>query len=90
MRHGLGMVLGVGRFLVPPAFGAAGVMLIAGRPRQEPARAAVGLALTLASVAGLADLAGGAPRLSASTRRLSGAGGFIGASVRQPAAVGPR
>ena len=44
-----GMVLGVGRFLVPPAFAAAGVMLIAGRPRHEPARAGVGLAL----VAGL-------------------------------------
>jgi DNA segregation ATPase FtsK/SpoIIIE, S-DNA-T family len=48
VRHGLGMVLGVGRFLVPPAFAAAGVMLIAGRPRHEPARAGVGLVLTLA------------------------------------------
>ncbi len=84
VRHGLGMVLGVGRFLVPPAFAAGGVMLIAGRPRHEPARAAVGLALTLASVAGLADLAGGAPRLSASPRRLAGAGGFIGAAVGNP------
>jgi S-DNA-T family DNA segregation ATPase FtsK/SpoIIIE len=84
VRHGLGLVLGVGRFLVPPAFGAAGVMLIAGRPRQEPARAAVGLVLTLAAVAGLADLAGGAPRLSASARRLSGAGGYIGATVGNP------
>ena len=34
-RHGLGMVLGVGRFLVPPAFAAAGVMLIAGLPRAR-------------------------------------------------------
>ncbi len=42
-------------------------MLIAGRPRQEPGRAAVGLALALTSVAGLADLAGGAPRLAASS-----------------------
>ncbi len=84
VRHGLGMVLGVGRFLVPPAFAAAGVMLIAGRPSHEPARAGVGLALTLASVAGLADLAGGAPHLSASSRRLSGAGGFIGAAFGNP------
>jgi S-DNA-T family DNA segregation ATPase FtsK/SpoIIIE len=83
-RHGLGMVLGVGRFLVPPAFAAAGVMLIAGRPRHEPARAGVGLALALASVAGLADLAGGAPHLSASSTRLSGAGGFIGAAFANP------
>ncbi len=84
VRHGLGMVLGVGRFLVPPAFAAAGVMLIAGRPRHEPARAGVGLALTLASVAGLSDLAGGAPRLSASSKRLSGAGGFVGAAFGNP------
>ncbi|HVA03247.1 MAG TPA: DNA translocase FtsK 4TM domain-containing protein [Acidimicrobiales bacterium] len=84
LRHALGMVLGVGRFLVPPAFATAGVMLIAGRPRHEPARAGFGLALTLASVAGLADLAGGAPRLSASSTRLSGAGGFIGAAFGNP------
>jgi S-DNA-T family DNA segregation ATPase FtsK/SpoIIIE len=83
-RHALGLVLGVGRFLVPPAFAAAGAMLIAGRPRHEPARAAIGLALTLASVAGLADLAGGAPRLTASSTRLAGAGGFIGAAIGNP------
>jgi len=84
VRHGFGMVLGVGRFLVPPAFAAAGVMLIAGRPRHEPARAGVGLALTLASVAGLADLAGGAPPFSASSTRLAGAGGFIGSALGNP------
>ncbi len=84
VRHGLGMVLGVGRFLVPPAFAAAGVMLVAGRPRHEPARAAVGLGLTLASVAGLADLAGGAPHFSASSVRLAGAGGFVGAAFGNP------
>jgi S-DNA-T family DNA segregation ATPase FtsK/SpoIIIE len=59
-------------------------MLIAGRPRHEPARAAIGLVLTLASVAGLADLAGGAPRLTASAARLAGAGGFIGAALGNP------
>ena len=84
VRHGLGLVLGVGRFLVPPVFAAAGVMLIAGRPRHEPTRAAVGLALTLASVAGLADLAGGAPHFSASSTRLTGAGGLIGAAFGNP------
>jgi S-DNA-T family DNA segregation ATPase FtsK/SpoIIIE len=83
-RQALGMVLGVGRFLVPPAFVAAGAMLIAGRPRHEPARAAIGLVVTLASVAGLADLAGGAPRLTASSTRLAGAGGFIGAAMGNP------
>ncbi|MDR3650197.1 MAG: DNA translocase FtsK [Acidimicrobiales bacterium] len=83
-RQGLGMVLGVGRFLVPPAFAAAGVMLVAGQPRHEPGRAGVGLVLALVSVAGLADLAGGAPRFTASSSRLAGAGGFIGAAVGNP------
>ena len=83
-RHALGIVLGVSRFLVPPAFAAAGAMLIAGRPRHEPARAGIGLALTLASVAGLADLAGGAPHLTASSARLAGAGGFVGAALGNP------
>ncbi len=83
-RQGLGIVLGVGRFLVPPAFAAAGVMLVAGRPRHEPGRAGVGLVLALVSVAGLADLAGGAPRFTASSHRLAGAGGLIGAAMGNP------
>ncbi len=83
-RQGLGIVLGVGRFLVPPAFAAAGVMLVAGLPRHEPGRAGVGLALILVSVAGLADLAGGAPRFTASSHRLAGAGGLIGAAMGNP------
>jgi S-DNA-T family DNA segregation ATPase FtsK/SpoIIIE len=84
VRAGLGTVLGVGRFLVPPAFAAGGIMLVAGRPRHEPARAGVGLVLTLASVAGLADLAGGAPRFTASSTRLAGAGGYVGAAFGDP------
>jgi len=84
VRQGLGLVLGVGRFLVPPAFAAAGVMLVAGLPRHEPARTGVGLVLALAAVAGLADLAGGGPRLTAPSARLDGAGGFIGGAIGNP------
>ncbi len=84
VHHGLGTVLGVGRFLVPLAFAAAGIMLIAGRPRHEPARACIGLGLILASVAGLADLAGGAPHFTASSTRLAGAGGVIGVAFGNP------
>ena len=84
VRHALGDVLGVGRFLVPLACGAAGGLLVAGRPRYEPARAGVGLVLALVAVAGLADLAGGAPRLTASSARLDGAGGWIGAAAGDP------
>ena len=78
VRQGLGAALGVGRFLVPPGLLAGGVLLVAGRPRYEPARAVLGLVLALASVGGMADLAGGAPHLGSSTARLSGAGGWLG------------
>jgi S-DNA-T family DNA segregation ATPase FtsK/SpoIIIE len=83
-RQGLGAAFGVSRFLVPPASAAAAVLLVAGRPRHEPARALLGLVLALGAVAGLADLAGGAPRLQAHTARLAGAGGWLGVLVGGP------
>jgi len=84
LRHGLGLALGFGRFLVPPACVAAGVLLVAGRPSAEPARPVLGLVLAMASVAGLADLAGGSPRLTAHAARLSAAGGWLGAGLGGP------
>ncbi|HUY62916.1 MAG TPA: DNA translocase FtsK [Acidimicrobiales bacterium] len=83
-RQGLGALAGVGRFVVPPACAAAAVLLVSGRPRHEPARVMLGLALALAAVSGLADLAGGAPRLGARTGTLAGAGGWLGVLVGGP------
>ena len=83
-RHAFGDGFGVARFLVPPGCAAAAVMLVSGRPRHEPARALLGLALGLVAVAGLADLAGDAPRLSAPTHQLSRAGGWLGVVVGGP------
>ncbi|MHB8330525.1 MAG: hypothetical protein ACYDD6_13035, partial [Acidimicrobiales bacterium] len=83
-RQGFGSALGVGRFVVPPGCVFAGVMLAAGRPRHEPARAVLGMALALAAVSWLADLAGGAPRLAAPTAHLAGAGGWLGVLVGGP------
>jgi S-DNA-T family DNA segregation ATPase FtsK/SpoIIIE len=88
VRHGLSSVLGVGRFLVPLACGAAGVLLVVGRPQPEPARTGLGAVLALASVAGLADLAGGAPTLTASADRLGAAGGWLGALAGNPLRAG--
>ncbi|MHB8682241.1 MAG: DNA translocase FtsK [Acidimicrobiales bacterium] len=83
-RQALGALFGVGRFVVPPASITAGVLLVLGRPRYEPARAVLGLALGLAALGGLADLAGGAPHLSARTGELAGAGGWLGVLVGGP------
>ena len=89
VRHGLGVLLGFGRFVLPPAFAVAGMMVLSGRSwseqsRHEPARAVLGLAMALASVGGLAELAGGSPRIGAPAARLSGAGGWLGAAVGRP------
>jgi S-DNA-T family DNA segregation ATPase FtsK/SpoIIIE len=88
VRAGTGVLLGVGRFLVPPACGVAGAMLVAGRPRHDPARTALGFVLALAAVAGLSGLAGGAPRITATTTRLDNAGGWIGAAMGNPLRAG--
>jgi S-DNA-T family DNA segregation ATPase FtsK/SpoIIIE len=93
VRTVTGDLLGWGRFLVPPVSVAIGVLLIAGRrdpdsgtapPRREPARALLGGTLTLLAVAGLAALAGGSPRIGATTAALSSAGGWLGALVGDP------
>jgi len=86
LRHGLGLAVGTGRFLVPPALVGAGVRLVAGRTAREPARAGLGLVLALTAVAGLAHLVGGAPALGAPAGRLSRAGGVAGAVVGGPLA----
>ncbi|HXW31846.1 MAG TPA: DNA translocase FtsK 4TM domain-containing protein, partial [Acidimicrobiales bacterium] len=83
-RQGLSEALGVGRFVVPFGCLAGGLLLVVGRPRYEPARALLGLALALVSVSGLADLAGGAPHLRSSAARLGGAGGWLGVLTGGP------
>ena len=78
LRHGLGSLLGVGRFVVPLGCAGAGVILVIGPFQQEKARVGIGLVLSVIAVSGLADIAGGAPRLTASSATLAGAGGWVG------------
>ncbi len=84
VRHVAGVVLGVGRFLLPPLLAAAGARLVVGSAGRRPARATLGAALAVVAVAGLADLAGGAPPLGADAHRLSSAGGWAGALIGDP------
>ncbi|MGD0320576.1 MAG: DNA translocase FtsK [Acidimicrobiales bacterium] len=89
IRTDLGSLLGFGRFVLPPALTAAGILLFTGRSwrersEHELARVGLGLALTLVGVGGLAELAGGSPALGATPSRLAGAGGWVGAAVGRP------
>ncbi len=84
VRHGLGAVLGVGRFVVPLGCAGAGVVLVIGPFEREKARVGIGLVLTVVAVSGLADIAGGAPRPTASWSRLAAAGGWVGIAAGTP------
>jgi S-DNA-T family DNA segregation ATPase FtsK/SpoIIIE len=96
-RVSVGDLLGWGRFLVPPVLITVGVLLLLLDRRDEdedrwispePERVIIGAFLTLLAVAGLASLGGGSPHLTASTARLSSAGGWVGAVVGNPLRAG--
>jgi DNA segregation ATPase FtsK/SpoIIIE, S-DNA-T family len=84
LRHGLGSLLGVGRFVVPVGCGSAGLLLVFGPFQRETARVGVGLVLSVVAVSGLSDIAGGAPRWAASSDQLAGAGGWVGIAAGNP------
>ncbi|MFP5377535.1 MAG: DNA translocase FtsK 4TM domain-containing protein [Acidimicrobiia bacterium] len=79
-----GLVLGWGRFVVPPALAWVGLTLVQGRPRAEPGRAVVGAGLAVVACSGMGHLLGGAPRLDAGRAALRGAGGWLGVAVAGP------
>src|SRR5205085_7240044 len=67
-------LFGWGRFLVPPALGAVGGVLLRGRHRDDPARVAIGSLMVVGASIGLLDLAGHHHRI----------GGVLGAAVGEP------
>ena len=80
----LGAVMGWARYLLPPLCLAAGALVLVGRHRLDPARTAIGAALGLLAISGLAELAGHSPGLTAPVAELRGAGGWIGVAVGRP------
>ncbi len=73
--------LGWGIDLVSFSLVAGGILLIAERSVWGPLGTVVSSLVLALSAAGLADLAGGSPHLSASWAKLAGAGGLIGAAL---------
>jgi len=81
---GLGAAVGWARYVLPPVLCAAGAFVVAGRRQPLSGRAAIGAAIALLAICGLAELAGGSPRLSAPSHALAGAGGAVGVVVGRP------
>jgi len=89
IRTAAGDLLGTGRFALPPACLAAGVMLVAGRSTgHEPVRAGLGAGLAVWAISGLSAIAGGSPGISAPAHQLAGAGGWFGAAAGDPLHAG--
>ncbi|MFZ9696674.1 MAG: DNA translocase FtsK 4TM domain-containing protein [Ilumatobacteraceae bacterium] len=80
----LGWVLGLGRFLLPPAFIAVGVVVIRRNESEHRLRLAVGAVIIVLATLGLLHLARGEGRMTASVDALKPAGGWIGALIGQP------
>ena len=80
----LGWVLGLGRFLLPPAFVAIGVVVIRRNESEHRLRVAVGTAVIVLASLGLLHLARGGGRMTAKVDALKPAGGWIGAIIGQP------
>ena len=81
---GLGWLVGLGRFFLPPAIALLGVTLIRRNESEHRLRVGVGSTLIVLSIFGLLHLARGAGHITASVDALKPAGGWIGAIVGQP------
>ena len=81
---GLGWLVGLGRFFLPPAIALLGIALIRRNESEHRLRVGVGSALIVLSIFGLLHLARGAGHMTASVDALKPAGGWIGAIVGQP------
>ncbi|HUS61964.1 MAG TPA: DNA translocase FtsK 4TM domain-containing protein [Acidimicrobiales bacterium] len=84
LRDATGAVMGVARVVVPIALLTIGAVLVRGRPRQEPARIAIGFAFIAISGCGLLHVVRGAPAWGAPLDELRSAGGWLGAVVAVP------
>ena len=83
----LGWVLGLGRFLLPPAMIAIGVVMIRRNESEHRLRVAVGSGVIVLASLGLLHLARGGGRMTAQVDALKPAGGWVGAIIGQPLRV---
>jgi len=78
-----GLVVGVGRFVLPVALAAIGVALVAGRPAGGAGRLAAGAGALVLAVLGIVHIARG-PAKGGSVDELTAAGGLAGIVAARP------
>jgi S-DNA-T family DNA segregation ATPase FtsK/SpoIIIE len=81
---GLGALVGIGRFLLPPALVACGVALLVDGPREHRWRLAVGVGMATLAVLGLLHVARGPSDIVIAPSEVEDAGGWFGAVVGEP------
>ena len=81
IEHSGGRLVGWGEDVIPASLLVGGALLVAKRSRWGLLGTLGSAALLALAAAGLADLAGGTPSVSATAARLGGAGGLVGSGV---------
>jgi S-DNA-T family DNA segregation ATPase FtsK/SpoIIIE len=84
LRHGGAELLGWGEDVIPGGLLVGGIVLLVGRAARSIIGELAALAVLIVAGSGLAELAGGRPRLGASGHVLAGAGGLVGAALGRP------
>ena len=84
LSRGGATAVGRGRYVLPVALAALGLVLLVRRPREDAGRLAVGSALLAVSGAGILHLLSGSPSMDAPLAELRGAGGVLGGVVAEP------
>ncbi len=81
---GLGALVGLGRFLLPPALIACGIALLVDGQREHRWRLALGVGMASLAVLGLLHLARGPRDIVITPSEVEGAGGWLGAVAGEP------
>lgn len=81
---GLGWLVGIGRFGLPPLIGGIGVAMVRHRSIEHRARLTIGWGVIVVAALGMLHLINGADAIVAEVDAMSRAGGWIGALIAEP------
>jgi DNA segregation ATPase FtsK/SpoIIIE, S-DNA-T family len=81
---GLGWLVGVGRFALPPLVGGIGIAMVRHRSIEHRARLTIGWLVIVIAALGMLHLINGANAIVAEVDAMSRAGGWLGALIAEP------